>query len=73
MRGCVSLPHGWGHDKPGTQLGTAAERPGVSANDITDELWLDALCGNAALNGVPVELSPAPGYPAPPARARPDA
>ena len=73
MRGCVSLPHGWGHDKPGTRMGTAAERPGVSANDITDELWLDALCGNAALNGVPVELSPAPGYPAPPARARPDA
>ena len=46
---------------------------GVSANDITDELWLDELCGNAALNGVPVELSLAPSNPAPPPDAPQDA
>ena len=73
MRGTVSLPHGWGHDRPGTRLQVAATRPGVSANDITDELWLDDLCGNAALNGVPVDLSPARGSPERTAAVRQDA
>ena len=73
MPGAISLPHGWGHDRPGTRMATAAMHPGVSANDITDELWLDELCGNAALNGVPVELSPAPSNPAPPPLAPRDA
>ncbi len=67
MPGTVSLPHGWGHDRPGVRLGVATVRPGVSANDLTDELWLDELCGNAALNGVPVEIRPARGSPARPA------
>jgi hypothetical protein len=26
----------------------------VSANDLTDERYIDELCGNAALNGVEV-------------------
>ena len=64
MPGSISLPHGWGHDKAGTRLGVAAAQPGVSANDLTDELWLDELCGNAALNGVPVEIRPVPASPA---------
>jgi len=28
----------------------------VSANDLTDEQWLDPVTGNAALNGVPVRI-----------------
>jgi len=56
MPGVVSLPHGWGHGRPGVQMSIAQATPGVSANDLTDERLLDALSGNAALNGVPVEV-----------------
>ena len=56
MAGVVSLPHGWGHARPGVQMSIASEQPGASANDLTDERQLDALSGNAALNGVPVEV-----------------
>ncbi|MHC5348729.1 molybdopterin oxidoreductase family protein [Metapseudomonas furukawaii] len=56
MPGVVSLPHGWGHARPGVRLGIAREQPGSSVNDLTDERHLDALSGNAALNGVPVEV-----------------
>jgi anaerobic selenocysteine-containing dehydrogenase len=55
--GVISLPHGWGHDRDGIQLDIARTHPGVSANDLTDERYLDALCGNAALNGVPVTVN----------------
>ncbi len=58
--GVVSLPHGWGHDRDGIRLDIARAHPGVSANDLTDERYLDALCGNAALNGVPVTVNPGP-------------
>ena len=30
--GVVSLPHGWGHDKPGTRLSVAREHAGVNNN-----------------------------------------
>lgn len=56
MPGVVSLPHGWGHGRPGVMMAIATELPGVSANDLTDERFLDAVSGNAALNGVPVEV-----------------
>jgi anaerobic selenocysteine-containing dehydrogenase len=56
--GVVSLPHGFGHNRPGAKLGVASARPGVSLNDLTDELRVDALCGTAVLNGVPVEVRP---------------
>lgn len=56
MRGVVSLPHGYGHGRPGTQQRIAAERPGASVNDLTDERWLDTVSGNAALNGVRVQV-----------------
>jgi anaerobic selenocysteine-containing dehydrogenase len=59
MPGVVSLPHGFGHDRPGTRLGIAHEHAGVSCNDITDELAIDALSGNAAVNGVLVSVAPA--------------
>jgi anaerobic selenocysteine-containing dehydrogenase len=56
MAGVVSLPHGWGHARPGVQMTIASAQPGASANDLTDERQLDALSGNAALNGVPVQV-----------------
>ncbi|MFJ4582839.1 molybdopterin oxidoreductase family protein [Streptomyces echinatus] len=54
--GVVSLPHGWGHDRPGTRLGHAATDPGVNVNQLLDGSQLDPLSGNAVLNGIPVEL-----------------
>ena len=58
MPGVVSLPHGWGHAREGVLLRTAQRFPGVSVNDLTDELAVDALSGNAAFNGIPVEVTP---------------
>ena len=56
MPGVVSLPHGHGHDAPGARLRVAAQNPGVNSNLLTDELGLDALSGNAILNGIPVAV-----------------
>jgi anaerobic selenocysteine-containing dehydrogenase len=56
MPGVVSLPHGWGHSRTGTQTRTAESHPGVSMNDLTDDACVDELSGNAVLNGVPVRL-----------------
>lgn len=58
MPGVVSLPHGWGHARPGVQMDIARQQPGASSNDLTDERQLD-VSGNAALNGVPVQVSAA--------------
>lgn len=60
MPGVVSLPHGYGHARPGVRLSIATQHAGVSVNDLTDERSVDALSGNAALSGVPVEVQPAP-------------
>ncbi|MET7285675.1 molybdopterin oxidoreductase family protein [Streptomyces sp. NPDC005573] len=57
--GVVSLPHGWGHDRPGTRLNHAATDPGVNVNQLLDGSLLDPLSGNAVLNGIPVELAAA--------------
>ncbi|MFE6551297.1 molybdopterin oxidoreductase family protein [Streptomyces sp. NPDC057746] len=56
--GVVSLPHGWGHDRPGTRMSHASLDPGVNVNQLLDGSLLDPLSGNAVLNGVPVELAP---------------
>jgi anaerobic selenocysteine-containing dehydrogenase len=56
--GVVSIPHGWGHDQPGTQMSVAAQHAGVNANRLTDDIAVDPLSGTAVLNGVPVELKP---------------
>ncbi|MCX5128820.1 molybdopterin oxidoreductase family protein [Streptomyces sp. NBC_00193] len=58
--GVVSLPHGWGHDRPGTRLSVAAAVPGVNVNQLLDGSRLDPLSGTAVLNGFPVELTPIP-------------
>ncbi|RLE36711.1 MAG: molybdopterin oxidoreductase family protein [Acidobacteria bacterium] len=57
MPGVVSLPHGWGHNLEGVHLATAQQHPGVNINDLTDELRVDPLTGNAAFSGVPVWVS----------------
>lgn len=51
MPGVISIPHGFGHDRVGTKLPVAEASPGVSVNDITDELLLDPVTGNAAFSG----------------------
>ena len=55
--GVVCLPHGFGHDRPGTRVHVAEAHAGASANDLTDELFVDALCGTAAFSGVAVEVA----------------
>jgi len=59
MRGVVSLPHGWGHNKAGVKMGIASQQEGVNCNELTDDKLIDTLSGNAALNGVPVQVSAA--------------
>ena len=57
MPGVVSLPHGYGHHRAGIRMAVARRHAGVSCNDLTDELALDALSGNAAVNGVLVSVA----------------
>ena len=54
--GVVSLPHGFGHDLEGVRLAVAKQHPGVSFNDLADELRTDGLCGTAAFSGTEVEI-----------------
>ena len=58
MRGVVSLPHGFGHDREGVRLEVARAHAGVSLNDLTDDRLVDTLSGNAVLSGIPVEIAP---------------
>ncbi|WP_431952938.1 molybdopterin-dependent oxidoreductase [Nocardia lijiangensis] len=57
IEGTVSLPHGFGHERPGLRLGVAARVAGASINDITDPNVLDS-SGNAAFCGLPVAVEP---------------
>jgi anaerobic selenocysteine-containing dehydrogenase len=57
--GVVSIPHGWGHDLPGVELGVARRHPGVNSNVLTDESDLEGVTGTAVLNGIPVTVGPA--------------
>jgi anaerobic selenocysteine-containing dehydrogenase len=59
--GVVSIPHGWGHDLPGVELSVAGRYAGVNSNVLADDELIDAVSGNAVLNGIPVEVAPAPG------------
>ncbi|MFD3524070.1 molybdopterin oxidoreductase family protein [Streptomyces sp. NPDC058653] len=56
--GVVSVPHGWGHDRPGTRMAVAHARPGVNVNQLLDGTRRDPLSGTSVLNGFPVELAP---------------
>jgi anaerobic selenocysteine-containing dehydrogenase len=57
MKGVVSIPHGWGHNRKGTQWKIAEEHAGVSINDLTDDQFIDPISGNAAFSGVKVEVA----------------
>jgi len=59
MRGVVSIPHGWGHDREGNRLTVAQEHAGASINDLTDEKSIDVICGTAAFNGTRVTVEAA--------------
>ncbi len=54
--GVVSIPHGWGHDAPGSRMGVAREHAGVNTNLLADEELFDVPSGNAVLNGIPVQI-----------------
>jgi anaerobic selenocysteine-containing dehydrogenase len=55
--GVVSVPHGWGHDRPGTSMRVARAVAGVNANVLV-EARVDPLSGNAVLSSVPVRVGP---------------
>ena len=61
MLGVLSIPHGFGHTRPGTRVTNAEAKPGVSVNDITDHLRVDPVTGNAAFSGQPVSIERIPG------------
>jgi anaerobic selenocysteine-containing dehydrogenase len=58
--GVVSLPHGWGHDKPDTRLSVARDHAGVNSNVLAPGTFVDEISGNAAVNGIPVTIAPVP-------------
>jgi anaerobic selenocysteine-containing dehydrogenase len=55
--GVVSLPHGWGHDQDGADMGVARANAGVNSNVLTDEDVVEPLTGTAVLNGIPVVVT----------------
>jgi anaerobic selenocysteine-containing dehydrogenase len=56
MPGVVSIPHGWGHNVPGTRMRIASEHAGVNVNILVDGEKVDPLSGNAVLNGIAVKV-----------------
>jgi len=56
MEGVLSLPQGFGASKK-SKMKIAVAQNSVSINDLTDDLRVDTLTGNAALNGVQVSVS----------------
>jgi anaerobic selenocysteine-containing dehydrogenase len=55
-QGVVSLPHGWGHDRPGSRLGVASQHAGVNTNALSPGTFVDEISNNAAVNGFPVRV-----------------
>lgn len=55
--GVVSMPHGWGHGKPGTRMSVANNSPGVNTNALSPPTFIDEPSGNGALNGIPVTVT----------------
>jgi anaerobic selenocysteine-containing dehydrogenase len=58
MPGVVSMPHGWGHGKPGTRMAIANNSPGINTNILSPPTFIDEPSGNGALNGIPVTVTP---------------
>ena len=57
--GVVSLPHGWGHDRAGTDMKVAQAHAGASINDLTDDRLTERISANAAFSAVPVWIEAA--------------
>jgi anaerobic selenocysteine-containing dehydrogenase len=55
--GVVSMPHGWGHNKPGTRMSVANRSPGANTNALSPPEFVDEPSGNGVLNGIPVIIS----------------
>ncbi|MDQ1567041.1 MAG: hypothetical protein QOF96_1921, partial [Actinomycetota bacterium] len=66
--GVVSIPHGWGHDRPGTRMAVAGRHAGVNSNLLAEEDRFDPLSGTAVLNGIPVTVRAVEAEPAPSGR-----
>ncbi|RLD28563.1 MAG: molybdopterin oxidoreductase family protein [Bacteroidetes bacterium] len=56
MQGVVSIPHGWGHHRKGTNISISQKNAGVSLNDLTNNMQLDSLTGNADFSGTRVKI-----------------
>ena len=56
MQGVVSIPHGWGHHREGIKMKVAQQHAGVSLNDLTNNMQLDTLTGNADFSGTKVKI-----------------
>jgi anaerobic selenocysteine-containing dehydrogenase len=56
LQGVVSIPHGWGHHRKGTNLEIAQQHPGVSINDLTNPKNMDVLTGNADFSSTKVKI-----------------
>lgn len=54
--GVVSMPHGWGHGKPGTRMAVANGSPGANTNVLSPPTFVDEPSGNGVLNGIPVTI-----------------
>ncbi len=54
--GVVSMPHGWGHGRPGTRMSVANSTPGLNTNILSPPTFVDEPSGNGALNGIPVTV-----------------
>ena len=57
MPGVVSIPHGYGHNRKKTEIPIAEANAGASINDLTDELAVDPLTGNAAFSGQRITIT----------------
>ncbi|GAA3558711.1 molybdopterin oxidoreductase family protein [Marinobacter xestospongiae] len=56
MPGVVSIPHGWGHHRPGSGQSVAAAHAGCSINDVLGDDQVDPLSGTSVLNGQTVTV-----------------
>ena len=56
MPSVVSIPHGWGHNRKGTNITVAQEVAGVSINDLTNSKNIDRLTGNADFSSTKVKI-----------------
>ena len=57
MPDVVSIPHGYGHGRDGVKFDIAKQNAEVSLNELTDEMQIDELTGNAAFSNIRVNLN----------------